>query len=117
MKKKQQALAILQLAPREELTKVHNAFRNVFWKYYFDLYEDFEISLPAPPREKSFFALELGEIDLDRDEPETIDLAKEMEQELGGIPCSTLIFEVAKVLWNSPNTPPQTLEVEAIAIR
>jgi hypothetical protein len=47
----------------------------------------------------------------------TVDLAKEMQEELGGTSYHTLILEVVKATWNAKQNPPQTLEVEAIAIR
>jgi hypothetical protein len=121
----QQALAIVQLAPCDEPTKIHSAFSKIFWRYEFDFFEDFEIGLSAPLREGSFFALPLEKIDLDREGDElvfpgyekTLDLAKEMQEELGGTSYHTLILEVVKATWNAKQNPPQTVEVEAIAIR
>ena len=121
----QQALAIVQLAPCDEPTKIHSAFSKIFWRYEFDFFEDFEIGLSTPLSEGSFFALRLEKIDLHREDeqlffcpssPKIIDLKKEMEEELGEAPYHTLILEVVKAIWNAKSTS-QTLEVEAIAIR
>jgi hypothetical protein len=119
------ASAILQLAACEKDTKIHSAFSKIFWEYEFDFFEDFQIGVDRPLSEGSFFALRLGKINLDREAEElgfcpgwakTIDLAKEMEKQLGVTPCDTLILEVIKANWEATQSCKPTVEVQVVAV-